>query len=289
MRRRSLFVLFALCACAAGSGATAWAQAAPPPAAAEKKLGPSNNTELSLVVASGNADSTTFGFRNLYGYRWPRSEFGWEAGWLRAQSRDGDRYALDTGSGVDIITPPNAVDSDRLFSKLRYQRQITTRLDWFTNFDSVRDEPSNINSQLVLAAGLGTLWKNTDTLTFRTAYGLNYTNEDLALEGRNTFAGYRLFYGLKGKPATATVVESELTADGSFETSNDIRTDWLNAVGVAINSRMALKAGVRVLFRNLPALELLKLQAPSGLVIGTFETAKEKVDTNLTTSLVITF
>jgi hypothetical protein len=141
----------------------------------------------------------------------------------------------------------------------------------------------------VLAGGMGTTWQKTDRLTFRTAYGVSYTDEDLVVEGSNRFAGYRLSYNLKSKLTATALLESELTADGSFDTADDIRFDWLNGVSVAMNSRMALKSSVRVLFRNLPALEVLSLRVPDGAVIGSVEVPKGRVDTNLTTSLVITF
>jgi hypothetical protein len=261
----------------------------PPPAPAEPKMGPSNSSELGLVVATGNARSTSVGFRNVYAYRWPNAELGWEGGWLRAASRDGSRYAVETASGFDVIEPGTEVDSHRIFSKLRYQRQLSARHDWFANFDAVRDEPSNINRQFVLAGGLGTTWRKTDRLTFRTGYGISYTDEDLVVEGANRFAGYRLSYTLKAAVAATSAVESELTTDGSFDTGDDIRFDWLNGITVAINSRVALKSSVRVLFRNVPALETLVLQTPDGVAIGTVDVAKDKIDTNITTSLVITF
>lgn len=255
----------------------------------EPKLGPANNTELSLIVATGNAKATTVGLRNVYLYRWPKAEFGWEGGWIRAASRDGDRFAVETGAGFEVVDPDTAIDSERLFSKLRYQRQLSTRHDWFSNFDAVRDEPSNISRQFVVAAGLGTTWHKTDRVTFRTAYGVSYTDEDLVVEGTNRFGGYRLFYGLKTLLAPGATFDSELTTDGSFNTGDDIRADWLNGVGVAVNSRIALKSSVRILFRNLPALQALELRSPLGIVVGTVDVPKDKVDTNLTTSLVITF
>jgi hypothetical protein len=284
MRSIRRWLLFALVT------GVAWPAAGQTAAPAEPKLGPSNSTELGLVVATGNARSTTVGLRNLYGYRWANAELKWESGWLRAESRDGDRYAVQSGGGFDVVEPGTAVDSSRLFSKLGYQRQLSTRTDWFANFDAVRDEPSNINRQFVLAGGLGTTWRKTDRLTFRTAYGFSYTDEDLVVEGENRFGGYRLSYSLKSMFTATARLESELTADGSFDTADDIRLDWLNGVSVAINSRMALKSSVRVLFRNLPALEVLALRSSTdGPVVGQVEVLKGRVDTNLTTSLVITF
>jgi len=270
---------------------TASSQAQPAPAKPPEppKLGPSNSTELGLIMATGNARATSLGLRNVYTYRWTDAELGWEGGWLRAASRKGDRYGVDTGQGIDIVDPETQVDIERLFSKLRYQRQVNARTDWFGNFDAVRDEPANINSQFVLAGGLGTTWSKTDRLTFRTAYGISYTDEDLVVEGAHRFAGYRLSYALKSLLAKATTLQSELTGDGSFDMADDIRADWLNGVTVAINSKLALKSSVRLLFRNVPALESLQLRTPAGAVVGTFDMPKKKVDTNLTTSLVITF
>ena len=281
----SAFTAFALLAAVAIAG-TASAQSPPP---REPKLGPANSAELGVVIATGNARSTSVGLRNVYTYRWPNALLRWESGWLRAASRDGDRFAVETASGFDIIEPDTKVDTHRLFSKLHYQRQVSPRTDWFADFDAARDEPSNINRQFVLAGGLGTTWTKTDRLTFRTAYGISYTDEDLVVEGANRFAGYRLYYGLKALLTSTTAAESELTFDGSFETSDDVRTDWLNGISVAINSRMALKTSVRMLFRNLPALEALELRTPAGAVVGAVNVEKKKVDTNLTTSLVITF
>jgi hypothetical protein len=257
--------------------------------AAEEKLGASDNTELGLVLTGGNASSSSIGVRNVFTYKWTNATFSWEAGWVRAASRDGDRYAVPTLGGFDVVEPPTAIDSQRLFSKVRYQRQLSARTDWFGNFDTVRDEPSNINRQFVLAGGLGTTWRKTERLTFRTAYGLSYTDEDLDIEGENRFAGYRLFYGLKALPQARTTIESELTFDGSFDNSDDVRTDWLNGVSVSINSSMALKSSLRVLYRNVPALEEIDLVGPFGVVLGSVDVEKKKLDTALTTSLVITF
>lgn len=266
---------------------TARAQTAATPK--EPKLGSTNSTELGLIVATGNARSTSLGVRNVYTYRWANAELGWEGGWLRAASRKGDRYAVQTPGGFDVVEPETGIDSQRLFSKLRYQRQLAGRTDWFSNFDAVRDEPSNINRQFVFAGGVGTTWWKGDRQLFRTAYGISYTDEDLVVEGANRFGGYRLAYNLKAPLASATDFQSDLTTDGSFATAEDVRADWLNAVTVAINAKLALKSSVRVLFRNVPALETLELRTPAGAVVGTADIAKKKVDTNITTSLVITF
>ena len=249
-----------------------------------------NGTELSWIVASGNSDANTIGFRNLYERAWTRAELSFEAGWVRAASGSGDRVAVVRGTDdFDVIDPNSEIDSQRLYSKLRYQHEIAGRQYWFSSWDSARNGPSNVIRQFVFAGGVGTTWHEGDALTFRTSYGVSFTDEKLSLEGVDRFGGYRLFYGLRAQVAGTTAINSELTADGSFQTAEDIRMDWLNGVSVAVNSRIALKTSVRLLLRNVPALEAIDLQTAVGLVIGTVEIPKGKLDVNFTTSLVVTF
>ena len=249
-----------------------------------------NGAELSWVVATGNSEANTLGFRNLYTYRWAHANLSWETGLVRATSRDGDRFAVGfSDQAYELVEPPIEIDSKRLFSKFGYRQEISGQHFWFGNFDSARDEPSNINRQFVGAGGFGTQWADGDRLRFRTEYGFSFTSEDLDLEGENHFGGYRLSYGLNVGVTANAALDSELTFDGSFQQRDDIRTDWLTGVSVSINSRVALKSAVRLLFRNISALEEIDLETPIfGVVIGKVEIPKKKLDTSFTTSLVIT-
>ena len=269
------------------SGSPARAQEAPADEERSDRVW-ANAAELSWVVATGNAEVNTLGFRNVYEYDWDGTTLSWEAGLVRAASRDGDRVALIDEGGFEIVDPPTQIDSQRLYSKLTFRQDLAAQHYWFLNYDSVRDEPSNITRQFVGAAGFGTRWVDREELRFRTQYGFSATNEDLTLEGTNSFGGYRLSYTLEGVVSGARV-DSELTLDASFQEADDIRTDWLNGVNVAINSRLALRSSIRVLFRNLPALEEVNLVTPGGSVVRVIEILKRRIDTNVTTSLVITF
>ena len=249
----------------------------------------SNSTELSWVMTTGNSNTNTFQVRNVYKYEWTESELTWEAGVLRAGSRD-DRYAVGTEEDFEVIEPEADLDNNRLYSKLRYMRTISDRFFWYGSYDTYRDEPTNVNRQLIGSGGVGNTWVERNRLVFRTTYGANYTNEDLDLEGVSNFAGYRLFYRLEAGVAASTKIESELTFDGSFVTGNDIRLDSLNGITVSITDTVALKASLRLLYRNVPALEDIDLKDPeSGIVIGKVIVSKEKLDSTFATSLVINF
>jgi hypothetical protein len=280
--------ILALClAVAVGLGFTA------PVFAQEEEEAPtrnwSNSTELSWVATSGNSNTNSFSVRNLYKYSWDKSELTWEAGVLRAASAD-DWYAVGTPDDFEVIEPDPELDNNRLYSKLRFNRQINERFFWYTSFDSARDEPTSINRQLIASAGVGNLWYDRDGLMFRTSYGANYTNEELDLEGQNNFGGYRLFYRLEAGVTEGTNIESELTFDGSFETADDLRLDALNGVSVAVTDTIALKASLRLSYRNIPALEDIDLELPfGGIVIGEVVVPKKKLDSTFATSLVLNF
>lgn len=249
----------------------------------------SNSTELSWVFSKGNSNSSSFSVRNVYKYAWERADLYWEVGILRAASVDDD-YAVGTESDFQVVTPEADLDHNRATSKLRYTRALSDRFFWYLNWDSSRDKPSNIDLQLIGSGGVGHSWYDRPGLTLRTGYGLNYTTEDLDFEGRNSFAGYRLFYRAEIGASDTTSLESELTFDGSFETGDDIRFDSLNSVTVAMGGALALKGSLRFLFRNLPALDEIDLVDPgSGNVVGEVIVPKKRLDTTVSMSLVITF
>ena len=249
----------------------------------------SNSSQLSWVVTTGNSDSNSFSVRNVYEYEWTRAEFYWEAGVLRASSAN-DTFATGTEDDFEVVTPAPKIDHNRWFSKVRYFRVLKDRFFWYVSYDSSRDPPSNVNIQLIGSGGVGTDWYDREGLVFRTAYGLNYTSEDLDLEGANNFGGYRLFYRLEVGASESTTLVSELTFDGSFETADDLRVDSLNSASVSISDALALKASLRLLYRNIPALDDIDLRDPeSGVVVGEVVVPKQKLDTTLSMSLVINF
>ena len=263
------------------------------PAIAQEEEAPqrswSNSTDLSWVLVKGNADTNTFAVRNVYQYKWTRSEFMWEAGILRAGSRD-DRFAVGTEEDFEVVDPPVELDNNRFYSKLRFMRTINDRFFWYASWDGARDEPTNINRQLIGSGGAGNTWIESDRLVFRTTYGATYVNEDLDLEGVNNFVGYRLFYRLEAGLTESTSIESELTFDGSFQRGDDLRFDAYNGVTVAMTDTIALKASVRLNYRNIPALEDIDLEDPDfGVVIGEVIVPKDKLDSTFSTSLVINF
>ncbi len=254
----------------------------------ERELGWGNSTELGFVLTSGNSHTTNFNVRNVFVYTWEEAELDWDFGILRASSDD-DRFALGTEDDFEIIEPDVEPDNQRLYTNIRYIRNINRRFFWYGQIFAERDEPADIDYRLTLAGGAGNTWAKRDAFTFLTGYGVSYTAESQTLEGASGFAGYQFFYELNMKPTDTTNIESSMTFDGSLETGSNFRFDWLNAVSVNISDKIALKASVRLVYRNDPALEEIDLENDLGIVIGEIVLPKKKLDTALTTALVISF
>jgi len=248
----------------------------------------SNATELGWVFTEGNAQTNSFNLRNVFEYKWPQADLTFEFGILRADSGD-DRFALGTEDDFEIIEPDGEPDNERIHAKVRYLKNVSGRFFWYGRLDAEKDLPTDINYRLTPATGAGNNWADGDGLAFRTGYGISYTTEELALDGASSYAGYQLFYELEMKATDSTSIESNLTFDGSVKTGSNYRFNWLNGVGVAISDTIALKASLRLVYRNDPALEEIDLEAPDGAVIGSVIVAKKKLDSAFTTSLVINF
>ena len=266
----------------------ALALSAPAAAQEERELGWKNSTELGWVVTSGNSETSNFNVRNLFTYDWEQADLDWEFGYLRATSGD-DRFAVGTPAAFEIVQPDGDPDNDRLFTNIRYLRNINERFFWYARFEAVRDQPADIDYRYTPSVGAGNTWVDNERMTFLTGYGISYTAESLTLDGERSFAGYQLFYNLKTQLSANTTAESNFVFDGSFEEGDDLRFDWFNGAGVAVNDHIALKASVRLVYRNLPALEELDLRTPGGVAIGTVVVPKDKLDAAFTTSLVINF
>lgn len=261
----------------------------------ERETGWFNSAELSFVSTAGNSDATTLGFGNILTRVWTEAEFRLEVGAVRSQSR-GDRFAVGApGEGNFVVKdPPRRVDTERYFGKANYSRSIATRFFWFVEADAERNTPANIRYRYTGTGGMGNSWIDTDNLQFRTTYGVNYTNERLAVEGRRDFGGFRLGYAYQNQLTETTRYNSDLTFDDNFDDLKDHRTDFYNAVAVSVSEQLALKVGLRLLYRNLPALEEVEIfdsdpnEGPATSV-GTGSVEKDKLDSNFSTSLVLTF
>jgi putative salt-induced outer membrane protein YdiY len=262
----------------------------------EKKVGWFDTAELSFVSTSGNSNTSTLGFKNETKRVWDDAEFGVEVGSVYSRSRPSERFGIGApGEGnFSVEDAPQETDTNRLYGKAGYGRELNPFLFWNVAGDAESNQPAGIDYRYTVGAGLGNNWVRKDQVKFRTTYNLTYTNENFTNGDSQDFPGFRLGYNYENKLTPSTLFQSELVFDDSFDDLDDHRTDWYNAVSVSMTQRVALKAGFRVLYRNIPPLEDIKIydanpfDGPANEV-GTESVAKEELDTNFTTSLLFNF
>jgi hypothetical protein len=261
----------------------------------EPELGWSDQADLSLVITGGNSESETIGFKNKLERRWERALLEINAGGLRAESTTSDPIAIGSGPTSFSVDDQETTDktAEAYFLNGRYNRKISDRFFWYAGAGWDRNRFAGIENRYVAEGGVGNVWYDTDKIKFHTNYGVTYTDQEDVIEDPtidDSFAGVRFSWGYKHLLTETTTYTNELVIDGNLDESDDYRADMYNSIAVAMNSRLALKLGLRVLYDNLPALEAVPLfDTPGGTQLGTVLVELDDVDTIFTASLVVNF
>jgi hypothetical protein len=321
-----LMVLAVLGASAGPARAQAAAQATQkePP-----KLGWSNTTDFSLVVTNGNSSSRTIGFSEKLWHVWPNARFDFEAMSVRSDNADDRYFLVDPGlefavgsapvaPPISLVKPAREPDTANYLVGGRYQRNITPRFFWNTGASWDRNEDAGILARYIVFGGLGNTWIDIATRRFVTDYGISYTDrkeEEPDPEKERRFAGARAGYDYMDKfDTTSTTFTSVLTSNLNLVDATDFSINTTHGVAVAMNNHLALKASLQLLYENEPALAtdldviaFVELINPDGIpssgderyrtvtsggtqiVVGSADARRDKLDTIVRTSLVVTF
>ena len=251
-----------------------------------------NATELSYVSTSGNASSTTFGLTGtLEGSGGPH-ELRLEVGGVRASSDVTTRRAVGSAGDFDIVeTVRSETTAESYFARGRYDRSFGAGFG-FAGAGWERNTFSGIENRYQVVGGLGRTFVDGDTGRFKADVGLTYTIQkdvDPAPGADDGFGGYRVSAEAMRALSETSRLQSELVLNNSFSESDDVRVDWTNSISVAVNSTLALKSSLQLLFDNVPALVSVPLETTGGTPTGTTVlTPSDELDTVLTLTLVIT-
>jgi putative salt-induced outer membrane protein YdiY len=296
----------------------------------EKEKPPSpwtNSTELSLVVAKGNADATTIGFKDTFEYKAKRGNTRVKVDSLRSDTSD-DPYLLvepgiifepgevPTSFATIEVRPDAEPDVERYFVEGRYEGNLPKKATWNTGASWDRNEDAGIINRYIAFGGLGHTWRDRDDLTFRTTYGLSYTDREEDIqdpERESRFLGVRLTSDFKDKWGASTTYDNDFTFNISVKDYQDFNIDWTQGVSVSMGKHLSLKVSLQFLYSGEPALEEVDVIArvelidpdgipgngdeyfitvdTGGIEITTGEDTlrKEPLDTTFRTSLQITF
>lgn len=240
--------------------ATLVSTAAVNPVSAQEEAGNGDlyfNAELSTVSTFGNSESLTIGASSTVGYIWENAELKFEGGSIRTESSIKTRTANGTAQSFAVLDEKRTEKTaEAFYVRGRYDRTVSSSFFVFGGADWMRNTFAGIESRTLLAAGAGNTWVETEDTRFKTDVGFTYTFQEDVFENpllKMNFPGVRVGYDLRSAVSESADFESSLVGDFNLDHTDDIRMDLVNALSVSINSMLALKPSLKLLWHNSPA------------------------------------
>lgn len=259
--------------------------------AAEKELGWKFNASLGWVWVGGNSESNSFAFGAEAKRKWEKSELLFLAGGTQTESTVKTRTAVGTEDDFVISEDSRTERTAELyFARGRYDYNVSKYFFLFGGVDWLRNKYAGIDSRELMALGAGNTWADKPEVRFKTDYGVTYTFESDVVENpfvKTDFPGVRFGYDLWWKLTSTTEFSSLFIADWNLDNTDDVRIDCRNELPVSVSDHFKLKAGLRLLWRNAPALTSVALYDSEGLPAGDpVLVPLDELDTIFTVSLV---
>ncbi len=264
--------------------------------AQDKALGSAATTELTAVWTAGNAEMNTFGLDAQYVYVWERAEAKLQGGAVRSQTTLTTRSAVGTSQDNFALTEIEDTEktAEAFYARGRYDHQFSDLFYGFGGTDWLRNTFAGIKSRTLLAAGAGNIWANSERVKFKTDLSATYTFQQDVVENpfvKSNFPGVRFSYDLWTRLTSSAEFLSVLTGDLNLDDTDDMRFDIINALPVAISSRIQFKPSLQLLWRNQPSLTEVTLTPPTGQTADTptVTIPLQKMDSIFKVALVVKF
>lgn len=256
----------------------------------EPERGWKDTAELSLVVAGGNSETSTFSFTNELAYLAEGSTFTFTAEALRAESTTVSRAAFSTQGGIDLVeTEQTDVTAERYRLATAYDRHISDRHFWNVGIEGLKNELAGVDLRIVAQGGLGQVWVDREDAHLKTRTALTFTREEDLAGNEDEFAGLRLGADYDRGWGENTTFGGEAVVDVNADETDDLRLDWTNWVSVSMSERLALKLSLKLLYDNLPSTVPAPLFTPDGVETGSVPVELDELDTLFTAALVVRF
>lgn len=252
------------------------------------------SAELSLLFTSGNATVRTFGLGGSARRDWAEGELSILAGALGTESGTTRRIAVGTEDAFAVTdeSDPKPTAAN-YFLKAEFERSFSEHVHLTTGAGWERNTFAGFASRVSAVGGIGNLWIENDRTRLKSDYGLTLTAQDDVVEDPDksaTFAGVRLSTSFRRQLSPTAELESTLILDESLKDAADVRADFANSLALDINSSLAVKTGLRLVWDNVPALVRAPLEQPAGTPTGkTVLVPRHKLDSTLTVALVANF
>lgn len=229
------------------------------PASAQVQVGWSALLEAGAATTAGNSETVSLNARGEAVHSWLRTELRFSGGLIRNSVQETTRFAVGSAANVveDATLVPKAAN---YFGHADLLRRITERFFWKVGGDWERDRFAGVDSRAIARAGVGYIWENRRDARFQTALDATFTSETMTVEDpsrEETYPGARLSVDVErrfGGEERRNAYTSKLLLDQNLSDSDDTRIDFTNALALAINRRLSLKAQVQLRYDRLPAL-----------------------------------
>ncbi|MDZ7779293.1 MAG: DUF481 domain-containing protein [Gemmatimonadota bacterium] len=248
-------------------------------------------TEVSYVSTSGNASSRTLGVKgSLEGEHAPH-EVQFAVGGVRASSDVTSRRAVGTEDDFTVVeTVRSETTAESYHARTRYDREFGRGFG-FAGAGWERNTFAGVQNRFQIVGGLGRTFVRSETARFSLDAGLTYTIQkdvDPTPGSDDGFSGWRLSVDAMKSVSETSELSTELVVNNSFKDVEDVRADWLSSLSVSINSALALKSSLQLLWDNVPARVGVPLETPDGEPTGVeVLTPTAELDSVLTVTLVV--
>jgi len=283
--------------CLMAAGVLALLVVFPASAEDEKKTGWSNSAEVGVVVTSGNSETETLSFKDETTRRWEKSSFRVKAGAIRAETTTLAPIAVGT-LGSFTRAKVTTTSAELYYFEGRFDKKIHDKFFWFAGAGWDKNEPAGIDSRITAFGGVGNIWRDDERIRFRTDYALSYTDQEdvvTTASSEGEYAGLRGSWNYKHQLTESTEYVNDFVVDFNLESSDAWRANMINALAVAINSKLALKVSLQTLYNNAPPTDSIPLfdmdpaLGTGGMQIDTVFFELDELDTILSAALVVNF
>jgi len=260
----------------------------------ERELGWQGEAELSAVSSSGNAESSSYGVHAEVAWVGPDSSFEAEAGALGASTTRVTRGAVRRpDGGIDLTESRSSERTAESYDlSLRYDSGLDDGWSWYAAAQGERNEPAGLRSRVTGLGGIARTWFDGDDSRLRTSAAVTLTEERpvTVRPGRDTtFAGLRFSWDFKRRLTPSTVVANTLDLDDNLERTSDYRIDTTQSLSVAMNSRLAVRLSLRLLYDHEPAARSVAVIEADGGSRESVLVELDSLDTVFNAALVLSF
>ena len=254
----------------------------------------SYTAELSLLFTSGNSTVRTFGLGGSARRDWAEGELSFHVGGLRTESGTTERIAVGAEDNFRVAsTSDPKPTAENYFARGEFERSFSDHVHLTSGAGWERNTFAGFESRLSLVGGLGNIWIETETMRLKSDYGVTFTAQNDVIDDPDksaTFGGVRVTTSFRRQLSPTADLESTLTLDENLTDAADVRADLANSLALDINSSLAVKTGLRLVWDNVPALTRAPLEQPAGTPTGkTVLVPRHKLDSTLTIALVANF